>query len=104
MLSNYKKDLCAFLPVNSDGEPAIKFVVAPQQKKPSAPVISVTEETVASVNSYDIKLNPNYRFVYGDMSDGDDLNRALQGVTDVVLLAGLVGDPITKNHRLSFQS
>ena len=43
-------------------------------------------------------LNPNYRFVHGDMSNNDDLGRALHGVTDVVLLAGLVGDPITKNY------
>ena len=33
LLSNYKKDLCAFLPVNADGEPAIKFIIKPQQPK-----------------------------------------------------------------------
>ena len=42
--------------------------------------------------------NPNYRFIYGDMSDLSAMNRALEGVTDVVLLAGLVGDPITKKY------
>jgi nucleoside-diphosphate-sugar epimerase len=38
-----------------------------------------------------------FEFVFGDMGDGAALDRALDGVTDVVILAGLVGDPITKN-------
>ncbi len=42
--------------------------------------------------------NPKYRFTYGDMRDRGALDRALEGVTDVVLLAGLVGDPITAKH------
>jgi nucleoside-diphosphate-sugar epimerase len=42
--------------------------------------------------------NPNYRFIFGDLRDRLALKRALQGVTDVVLLAGLVGDPITKKY------
>ena len=42
--------------------------------------------------------NPNYRFIYGDLCDGIALERALHGVTDVILLAGLVGDPITKKY------
>ena len=42
--------------------------------------------------------NPNYRSVYGDLRDQSALDRALQGVTDVILLAGLVGDPITQKY------
>jgi nucleoside-diphosphate-sugar epimerase len=42
--------------------------------------------------------HPNYRFLYGDMGDPGVMRQALQGVTDVVLLAGLVGDPITKRY------
>jgi nucleoside-diphosphate-sugar epimerase len=42
--------------------------------------------------------NPNYRFVYGDMRDPVALTQALEGITDVVLLAGLVGDKITKTY------
>lgn len=38
----------------------------------------------------------NYDFLFGDMADPETLERALVGVTDVVILAGLVGDPITK--------
>ncbi|MEM8813072.1 MAG: NAD(P)-dependent oxidoreductase, partial [Pseudomonadota bacterium] len=37
-----------------------------------------------------------YDFLYGDMGDPATLERALDGVTDVVILAGLVGDPITR--------
>ena len=42
--------------------------------------------------------NPGYEFQYGDMGDDATLDRAFDGVTDVVLLAGLVGDPITKKY------
>jgi len=42
--------------------------------------------------------NPNYNFIYGDMIDKDHLNNILAGVDGVVLLAGLVGDPITKKY------
>jgi len=37
-----------------------------------------------------------YRFISGDLCDKKDLDRALVGITDVVILGGLVGDPITK--------
>lgn len=64
ILSNYKKDLCAFLPVNADGEPAIKFVVATQPKKTTVPPQpkAAAEEVPDESKSYDVKLNPNYRF------------------------------------------
>ena len=42
--------------------------------------------------------NQNYRFVYGDLRDLAALDAALEGITDVVLLAGLVGDPVTKKY------
>ncbi len=38
----------------------------------------------------------NYRFISGDLCNKKDLDRALDGITDVVILGGLVGDPITK--------
>lgn len=62
LLSNYKKDLCAFLPVNANGEPAIKFVLAPQAKKVSHQMPLPTKTESAAASSYEIKLNPNYRF------------------------------------------
>ena len=45
--------------------------------------------------------NPNYEFVYGDMLDSAKLSNALVDVDGVVLLAGLVGDPITKNTQMN---
>lgn len=40
----------------------------------------------------------NYEFVKGDISNESDLDKAISGVSDVVILAGLVGDPITKKY------
>lgn len=64
LLSNYKKDLCAFLPVSSDGEPAIEFIVKAPKK-----IIPVVESPPQQTNQeskqpapYDVKLNHNYRF------------------------------------------
>ena len=41
-------------------------------------------------------LHPNYRLMVGDMGDAGIVDWALDGITDVIILAGLVGDPITK--------
>ena len=49
-------------------------------------------------------LNPNYKFVYGDMCNQDALNRALDGITDVILLAGLVSDSITKQYPMESEA
>jgi len=42
--------------------------------------------------------NPAFRFLYGDLCDGAIVDKALERITDVVVLAGLVGDPITKKY------
>lgn len=42
--------------------------------------------------------NERFRFIQGDMGDTSDLTDALTGISDVVILAGLVGDPITKKY------
>ena len=39
-----------------------------------------------------------YRFIQGDMGNPADLERALEDARHVVILAGLVGDPITKKY------
>lgn len=63
LLSNYKKDLCAFLPVNANGEPAINFVIAPQAKRVSTPGQTPLKKSAEEAEeSYEVKLNPNYRF------------------------------------------
>lgn len=62
LLSNYREDLLAFLPVNANGDPAVNFVVAAPAKKsftPAAPQISFkTEEKPL----FELSLNSNYRF------------------------------------------
>ena len=45
--------------------------------------------------------NEQYEFIYGDMANKSVLNKALDGVEYVVLLAGLVGDPITKKYPIA---
>ena len=37
-----------------------------------------------------------FSFVHGDLCDRADLDLALDGITDVVLLAAMVGDPVSK--------
>ena len=39
---------------------------------------------------------PTSEFIFGDMGNSASLDQALDGITDVVILAGLVGDPITR--------
>ena len=63
LLDNYLKDLCSFLPVTSEGQPAIDFIIADQPlrkqpllQKPNTPL--VVEETP----DYELKLNSSYRF------------------------------------------
>ena len=42
--------------------------------------------------------NKKYQFTYGDICSPSDMSEVFDEVTDVVLLAGLVGDPITKKY------
>lgn len=42
--------------------------------------------------------HPRVRFQRGDLRNRDDVTRAAQGATDIVLLASLVGDPICKTY------
>ncbi len=42
--------------------------------------------------------NPDFKFIQGDMANSKVLVSALEEITDVVILAGLVGDPITKRY------
>lgn len=64
LLSNYKRELCSFLPVNNVGEPAIRFIIAPPSKKPATqtpytPSAAPVKETSPLP---ELKLNTNYRF------------------------------------------
>ena len=42
--------------------------------------------------------HPRFSLVMGDLRDREVVEAALEGATDVALLAGLVGDPITKTY------
>lgn len=42
--------------------------------------------------------DPDYRLFHGDLCNERDLLNASKGVTDVIILGGLVGDPITKKY------
>lgn len=42
--------------------------------------------------------DPDYRLISGDLSNINDLAKASDNVTDVILLGGLVGDPVTKKY------
>jgi nucleoside-diphosphate-sugar epimerase len=42
--------------------------------------------------------DPDFKLIYGDLSNINDIEKASNGVTDVILLGGLVGDPITKTY------
>lgn len=67
LLSNYASDLAAFLPVSENGQPAIKFIVAPPARKAEAPLTPPPSELTSvqietSTVGHEVKLNPNYRF------------------------------------------
>jgi nucleoside-diphosphate-sugar epimerase len=42
--------------------------------------------------------NVDYELMYGDHCDAGVVEQALEGISDVVILSGLVGDPITKTY------
>jgi nucleoside-diphosphate-sugar epimerase len=46
----------------------------------------------------DLMENEKFSFVYGDFGEDEILDQALTGITDVVLMAALVGDPICKKY------
>jgi nucleoside-diphosphate-sugar epimerase len=53
-------------------------------------------ENHSSINSY--IGDPNYIFIKGDFTNRSNLEIASKGITNVVMLGGLVGDPITKKY------
>ena len=66
LMANYKKDLCAFLPIDSSGEPAIRFIIAPTAKRVSSPPQLTPQVSIESTKNYavhpEVKLNHQYRF------------------------------------------
>ena len=77
LLTNFKRELVAFVPTTASGEPAIEFVVAKQEKKvvpqklPSSPYVVQTQVQAPLLTdtpsddpfvAYESKLNEHYRF------------------------------------------
>lgn len=63
LFNNFKNELCSFLPVNATGEPSIVFkLAAPVKKVQSAPIAAPTSTILSENPTYEVKLNPNYRF------------------------------------------
>lgn len=63
LMSNYKQELCSFVPVNRNGEPAINFVIAaPVKKVQEAPAPAPVKPAAHQERFYEVTLNENYRF------------------------------------------
>ncbi|MGA8163683.1 MAG: chromosomal replication initiator protein DnaA [Waddliaceae bacterium] len=65
LLTNYKKDLRAFLPVNVKGEPALNFIIArPKRKTEQVEAVppSLDRERGSTSSQHKAKLNHSYRF------------------------------------------
>ena len=46
----------------------------------------------------EIKKNKKYTLIHGNLLNEEDLIKSSSGVTDVVILAGIVGDPLSKKY------
>ncbi|WP_247107644.1 chromosomal replication initiator protein DnaA [Chlamydia psittaci] len=67
LLDNYKQDLCSFVPLDAQGEPALEFVVAEIKKAPPQPLApreqqETPTETFEESKDFELKLNTAYRF------------------------------------------
>lgn len=62
LFENFKKEMCAFLPMKADGAPSIRFEIAKAKiaTPKSSPEIPTIELPVA--DSFEVRLNHNYRF------------------------------------------
>ncbi len=62
----------------------------------------VTSFDILIYNNHQCVLNKiqldNYNFIYGDMQNKERLESVIENSDAVVLLAGLVGDPITNKY------
>lgn len=61
LMDNYKKELCAFLPLKASGEPSITFIIA-EPKKKQAPIAAAAPVILTEAAPSDLKLNPFYLF------------------------------------------
>lgn len=62
LISNFREDLVAFLPLTAEGEPSIKFVVVQPVSEPAAKSAPAAEETLEEAPLFQLRLNPHYNF------------------------------------------
>ncbi len=69
LLSNFKKELATFLPSQTNGEPAVEFVIEKQERKPRPffvapnPIVRTEEsQEEKEAAAFEAQLNSNYRF------------------------------------------
>ncbi len=63
ILSNYKEELCSFLPVLPSGELAIEFTINERHQTTNSPTVVTGTPAIATRDSeYSMKLNPFYQF------------------------------------------
>ena len=56
-----------------------------------------------SFSTYNLKKNKKFKFILGDLRNQNLINELLDNCDAVIILAGLVGDPITKKNILKSQ-
>ena len=61
-------------------------------------VISYDSLIYKQSNNKKLESNPNFQFIKGDIRDKNNIKKVLKNIYGVVVLAGLVGDPITKKY------
>ncbi len=65
LISNYKQELCSFIPVTRNGEPSINFIIATPVKKGPEPVAApliTSKQPQHQERFYEVSLNENYHF------------------------------------------
>lgn len=62
LISNFREDLVAFLPLTAEGEPSIKFVVVQPVAEPAAKTAPAAEEALEEAPLFQLRLNPHYNF------------------------------------------
>lgn len=66
LIANYREDLCSFVPVNNEGEPSIRFVIAKRETAatPSPTLGIVQKRSVEASDNHNetLRLNSHYRF------------------------------------------
>ncbi|WP_435097287.1 NAD-dependent epimerase/dehydratase family protein [Candidatus Pelagibacter bacterium nBUS_27] len=80
------------------GEGYIGQIVCSELVDKNHEVISYDNLIYGQKTNSQINKKPNFRFVNGDIRDSLKIRENLENVNAVIILAGLVGDPITKKY------